>query len=201
MACRKLERLARSSFCVELVARLSPVPEASPWSNRLLSASTFSFQQRSLSIWNDRWVCGPEPKLSSVLSEGRNSRNFEASKRRNHVRFTGQFRSNSSEGMYIDEARYHKEADHTLDVMCEVLERMIEDADIEDADIELSQGVLTLSLGSLGTYVINKQTPNRQIWMSSPLRYVYTASWAENDSDDPWQLMKHGVQLQWSCAI
>jgi frataxin len=87
--------------------------------------------------------------------------------------------------MHIDEARYNKEADHTLDVMCEVLERMIEDADIEDADIELSQGVLTLSLGSLGTYVINKQTPNRQIWMSSPLRYVYT-SCAENDSDDLW---------------
>lgn len=31
--------------------------------------------------------------------------------------------------------------------------------------------VLTLKLGSLGTYVINKQTPNRQIWLSSPVRY------------------------------
>ena len=33
----------------------------------------------------------------------------------------------------------------------------------------LSQGVLTLNLGSHGTYVINKQAPNKQIWMSSPL--------------------------------
>ncbi len=33
------------------------------------------------------------------------------------------------------------------------------------------QGVLTLKLGSLGTYVINKQAPNHQIWMSSPVRY------------------------------
>lgn len=33
--------------------------------------------------------------------------------------------------------------------------------------------VLTLKLGSLGTYVINKQTPNRQIWMSSPVRYWF----------------------------
>ncbi len=32
------------------------------------------------------------------------------------------------------------------------------------------QGVLTVKLGKLGTYVINKQTPNRQIWWSSPIR-------------------------------
>ena len=32
------------------------------------------------------------------------------------------------------------------------------------------QGVLTLKLGKLGTYVINKQAPNHQIWMSSPVR-------------------------------
>lgn len=31
-------------------------------------------------------------------------------------------------------------------------------------------GVLTVSFGSpYGTYVINRQTPNRQIWLSSPL--------------------------------
>lgn len=44
------------------------------------------------------------------------------------------------------------------------------------------QGVLTVKLGSHGTYVINKQTPNRQIWLSSPLtgpfRYDYhEGSW------------------------
>ena len=33
-------------------------------------------------------------------------------------------------------------------------------------------GVLTLKLGSKGTYVINKQTPNRQMWLSSPLRLI-----------------------------
>lgn len=37
--------------------------------------------------------------------------------------------------------------------------------------------MLTVKLGSHGTYVINKQTPNRQIWLSSPLsgpfRYDY----------------------------
>ena len=55
--------------------------------------------------------------------------------------------------------------------MFEEFERMVDDAGMEDADIELSQGVLTLNLGALGTYVINKQAPNRQIWVSSPVRY------------------------------
>lgn len=36
--------------------------------------------------------------------------------------------------------------------------------------------VLTLKLGELGTYVLNKQTPNRQLWLSSPVRYPI--SWA-----------------------
>lgn len=37
--------------------------------------------------------------------------------------------------------------------------------------------MLTILLGKKGTYVINKQTPNRQIWLSSPIsgpkRYDY----------------------------
>ena len=31
-------------------------------------------------------------------------------------------------------------------------------------------GVVTLKLGEHGTYVLNKQPPNRQIWLSSPVR-------------------------------
>ncbi len=38
--------------------------------------------------------------------------------------------------------------------------------------------MLTIQLGQYGTYVINKQTPNRQIWLSSPVsgpkRYDYS---------------------------
>lgn len=33
----------------------------------------------------------------------------------------------------------------------------------------LQQGVLNLIMGPHGTWVLNKQTPNRQIWWSSPL--------------------------------
>lgn len=34
-------------------------------------------------------------------------------------------------------------------------------------------GVLTVRMGPKGTYVINKQTPARQIWLSSPVRYGF----------------------------
>lgn len=38
--------------------------------------------------------------------------------------------------------------------------------------VSLQSGVLTVKIGGdHGTYVINKQTPNRQIWLSSPTRY------------------------------
>lgn len=44
---------------------------------------------------------------------------------------------------------------------------------IDSYDVLYSSGVLTLQLGpSLGTFVINKQPPNKQIWLSSPISYV-----------------------------
>ena len=36
-------------------------------------------------------------------------------------------------------------------------------------------GVLTVKLGAKGTYVINKQSPNLQVWWSSPVRSARTA--------------------------
>lgn len=52
-------------------------------------------------------------------------------------------------------------------------------------DIEFGQGVLTIMLGSKGTYVLNTQTPNRQIWLSSPV-------------SGPWRYAWNPVQKQWS---
>lgn len=36
-------------------------------------------------------------------------------------------------------------------------------------DCELNQGILTIEVPPLGSYVINKQPPNKQIWLSSPI--------------------------------
>jgi frataxin len=36
---------------------------------------------------------------------------------------------------------------------------------------------MNLSLGAHGIYVINKQPPNKQIWLSSPFRCVLVSHW------------------------
>lgn len=68
-----------------------------------------------------------------------------------------------------EEEAYHHAADQTMDTLLEDLEAVIEERELEEADLEYGQGVMTLKLGDPGTYVINKQAPNREIWMSSPI--------------------------------
>jgi len=70
----------------------------------------------------------------------------------------------------LSAVQYEDVSDVTLDSLTEAFENFAEDAsDGEDYDIEFSSGVLTIKLGSQrGTYVINKQSPNKQIWLSSP---------------------------------
>uniref|UniRef100_A0A161ZWL4 ferroxidase n=1 Tax=Daucus carota subsp. sativus TaxID=79200 RepID=A0A161ZWL4_DAUCS len=52
--------------------------------------------------------------------------------------------------------------------------------DIDGFDIDYGNQVLTVKLGNLGTYVLNKQTPNRQIWMSSPVSGPSRFDWDQS---------------------
>ncbi|CAB1322364.1 unnamed protein product [Coregonus sp. 'balchen'] len=66
----------------------------------------------------------------------------------------------------ISEAAYEKLADETLDALADYFEDLM---DGPLAGPEFDSGVLTVKVGGdHGTYVINKQTPNKQIWLSSP---------------------------------
>ncbi|EIE19465.1 Frataxin [Coccomyxa subellipsoidea C-169] len=69
----------------------------------------------------------------------------------------------------MPEDEFHGKADTLLETLHEMMDMIVEEEDIPDSDVEFGQGVLTLRLGPYGTYVYNKQTPNRQIWMSSPV--------------------------------
>jgi len=65
---------------------------------------------------------------------------------------------------------FHHQADTILNEIQASLEEIIEKNQIaEDTDITYSDGILTIKLGDKGTYVVNKQTPNKQIWLSSPI--------------------------------
>ncbi|XP_057472885.1 frataxin, mitochondrial-like isoform X4 [Actinidia eriantha] len=72
----------------------------------------------------------------------------------------------------LQEDEFHNLADSTIHDLLEKLEEYGDSIDIDGFDIDYGNQVLTLKLGTLGTYVVNKQTPNRQIWMSSPVRNI-----------------------------
>ncbi|KAG4442134.1 hypothetical protein IFR05_002347 [Cadophora sp. M221] len=83
--------------------------------------------------------------------------------------------TSSSAPADISNEEYHELSDAYLNAVIEKLEQLQEDS--EEVDVEYSAGVLTLAFPPNGTYVINKQPPNKQIWLSSPLtgpkRYDY----------------------------
>lgn len=89
----------------------------------------------------------------------------------------------------LDITVYHRLVDHVLDELTAQLEDLLETENLDaleagrggsasDWDVEYAvrdlrspqSGVLNLRLGSYGTYVLNKQPPTKQIWLSSPLR-------------------------------
>lgn len=80
----------------------------------------------------------------------------------------------STEGEDVDSkvdslslGQYNNIANKYLETLGDELEMLSED--YPQIDCELTQGVMTLSVPPNGTYVINKQPPNRQIWLSSPI--------------------------------
>jgi len=79
---------------------------------------------------------------------------------------------------------YEKISYETLDSLCEFFDEIPEKFPVTDEfDVSLDNGVLTVAVSkSVGTFVINRQSPNRQIWLSSPIsgpkRYDYVnKSW------------------------
>ncbi|KAL9270029.1 Frataxin, mitochondrial-like protein [Drosera capensis] len=68
----------------------------------------------------------------------------------------------------LQEDEFHQLADSTIHDLRQNLEEYGDRIQMDGFDVDYGNQVLTLKLGDLGTYVLNKQTPNRQIWLSSP---------------------------------
>jgi len=56
-----------------------------------------------------------------------------------------------------------------MDGLLDDLQNILDSHGDPSLEVEYHSGVLTLDLGLRGTYVINKQPPNKQIWLSSPV--------------------------------
>ncbi|KAL9049262.1 MAG: hypothetical protein Q9162_007316 [Coniocarpon cinnabarinum] len=66
----------------------------------------------------------------------------------------------------LSDEEYHERSDKFFEELLEKLEEKQETSG--DMDVEYAAGVMNVTLPSKGTYVLNKQPPNRQIWLSSP---------------------------------
>lgn len=104
---------------------------------------------------------------------------------------------------------FHNVSENTLEELAESLYEL-ENA-LDDLDVNVSQGVLTIKLGSSfsnKTWVINKQTPNRQLWWSSPIsgprRFEYVGNQLESSKQTPvsysqlWKFSKNSSIDLWS---
>ncbi|KAJ9529237.1 hypothetical protein QJQ45_007916 [Haematococcus lacustris] len=94
---------------------------------------------------------------------------------------------------HASEQDFHKLADTTLDELHEVIEAYVEGLNLDDSDVEYSQGVLSVKLGKAGTYVLNKQAPNRQIWLSSPVSGPLRFDW--DSQRQQWVYHRDGREL------
>ena len=125
----------------------------------------------------------PREMVAAMTADGDASSYFESM--RSRVAAAGATRSASSAAG--DD--YVALADECLDTILEKADELSDERD--DVECELSSGVLTLKIAGAGTWVINKQVPNRQLWLSSPVsgpcRYEYV--------DGTWTHTRDGSSL------
>lgn len=103
--------------------------------------------------------------------------------------------SSSSSDFELSIEEYHSLSDSYIDTLVTILEQLQEER--ADVDCEYSAGVLTLYFPPNGTYVLNKQPPNKQIWLSSPVsgpkRYDYVKNKGGRGGD--WVYSRDGSRL------
>lgn len=102
---------------------------------------------------------------------------------------------------YVSTSEYNKLADACIEELRDRLEQ--EQEKREDIDVEFSTGVLEVST-SKGTYAFNKQAPNKQIWLSSPLSGPMRFDWVvtgeslnqkEGSGKGEWVYLRENISL------
>jgi frataxin len=89
----------------------------------------------------------------------------------------------------MDASQFELRADATLARLEQALE-----AAGDGLDVELVGGILTLELEAGGIYQINKHSPNREIWLSSPVSGAWHFGW--NEADGVWRSTRGAERLE-----
>nr|XP_024656362.1 frataxin, mitochondrial [Maylandia zebra] len=162
-------------------------------------------QQRKKHLWNQFWRLSHLPGLRPFINRTlhppcRPSHSWFGS-RINGCRWSKTIYLNSQSQkkvtlVHVSElsaAAYEKLVDETLDALADYFEDLADEGLTgADCDVLLSSGVLTVKLGGdHGTYVINKQAPNKQIWLSSPTSGPKRYGW----TGERWVYTHDGISL------
>lgn len=91
----------------------------------------------------------------------------------------------------ISVEEYHEIADEYIEDLLLALEEQAEVAQ-SGYEVEYSAGVLTVN-SPQGTYVLNKQPPNKQIWISSPISGPKRYDWVLTKGEG--QNQKEGTEM------
>ena len=88
----------------------------------------------------------------------------------------------------MEETQYHQLANPEMEKLTDDLEALEEKCDIS---VEYDSGVLSVTMPDDREYIINKHTPSRQIWVSSP----YTGASYFEHRDNGWLLKRSTTKL------
>lgn len=158
------------------------------------TGSTGTTGTRQLHAMSQRTLVGHEHTPSRVAREPA-SRGFGDGTRRRNI-YLSWSRAEQAAPLQISqlsEPAYEKLADETLDALADYFEDLMDESFTgAEYDVVFASGVLTVKVdGNHGTYVINKQTPNKQIWLSSPTSGPKRYDW----TGEQWVYMHDGVGL------
>ena len=91
-----------------------------------------------------------------------------------------------SNQMPVSDNNFETHAENALQAVFEQVDNALGD----QLEVDLDGGILSIELASGGQYIINKQVPNRELWMSSPVsgaKHFYfdeeTENWVDTRSD------------------
>ena len=102
--------------------------------------------------------------------------------------------SSSSRRTFHTEAAYTKCANETLEEIQDSLDDILEDyldsphckLNPDQVELNYASGVFTIAFPPIGTWVLNLQTPNQQIWWSSPHSGPRRYEWDEKEHQWVW---------------
>ncbi|OAX81231.1 iron donor protein CyaY [Emergomyces africanus] len=96
----------------------------------------------------------------------------------------------------LTEEQYREYAEDYFNVLLTKVEQLQENG--SDVEAEYSAGVMNITVPDVGVYVLNKQPPNKQIWLSSPVSGPKRYDWVvQGDHMDEKEGTREFIKGQW----